>query len=65
MITGLTSMTVPMYIAECAPMFIRGRLVSVNVAMIAGGQFIANVVDGIFSFDITGWRWVKAVSVVL
>ena len=46
-----------MYIAESAPTYIRGRLVSTNVVMVAFGQFVANVVDGIFSgMKKTGWR---------
>ncbi len=50
-------MTIPMYIAEAAPPNIRGRLVSTNVVMIACGQFIANVLDGLFSYDKqNGWR---------
>ncbi|XP_067935767.1 proton myo-inositol cotransporter-like [Watersipora subatra] len=55
---GLSSMTVPMYIAESAPANIRGRLVSVNIAMVAAGQFIANCVAGLFtSFSHDGWRY--------
>jgi len=46
-----------MYIAESAPAYVRGRLVSTNVVMIACGQFVANVVDGIFSYNKeNGWR---------
>ena len=55
--TGLSSMTIPMYIAESAPAEVRGRLVSVNVVMIAGGQFVSNVIAGIFSFVDEGWRY--------
>ncbi|XP_064606088.1 proton myo-inositol cotransporter-like [Liolophura sinensis] len=60
---GLTSTTIPMYIAECSPSNIRGRLVSTNVAMVACGQFVANVVDGIFGFDeVNGWRYMLGLS---
>ncbi|XP_074644387.1 proton myo-inositol cotransporter-like [Tubulanus polymorphus] len=60
---GLSSMTVPIYIAESAPPQIRGRLVSCNVAMIACGQFVANVIDGIFSFNKeTGWRYMLGLA---
>ncbi len=51
-------MTIPMYIAEASPAKTRGRLVSTNIAMVACGQFIANVVDGIFSGNVKdGWRY--------
>ena len=57
--TGLTSTTIPMYLAECSPSYLRGTLVSTNIAMVAFGQFMANVVDGIFGSDThNGWRWV-------
>lgn len=50
-------MTVPMYIAECAPVHLRGRLVTVNNLFITGGQFVASVLDGVFSYDKkNGWR---------
>ena len=53
-------MTVPVYIAETAPSDIRGGLVTANNIFITGGQFIAAVVDGIFSpYKRTGWRYLK------
>lgn len=55
-LSGLSSTTTPMYIAESAPAPIRGRLVSVNIVMLAAGQFIANCVAGAFSFNSYGWR---------
>ena len=56
---GLASMAVPMYIAEVAPSYIRGKLVTINNCFITGGQFIAAIVAGIFSFNAeTGWRFV-------
>lgn len=49
-----------MYLAECAPAHIRGRIVSTNIAMVAFGQFIANLVDWLFSPDKqNGWRFVN------
>ncbi|XP_798448.3 proton myo-inositol cotransporter [Strongylocentrotus purpuratus] len=53
---GLASMTVPMYIAEVAPVHARGRLVTLNNLFITGGQFVASVVDGAFSYWPWGWR---------
>ena len=50
-------MSVPMYIAESAPAHLRGRMVTLNILFITGGQFIAAVVDGIFSANKeSGWR---------
>ena len=59
-LSGGASVTVPVYIAETAPSNIRGRLVTVNNLFITGGQFIASVVDGIFSpYKRTGWRYLN------
>lgn len=57
---GIAAMAVPMYIAESAPSHMRGKLVVVNVMFITGGQFVATVVDGAFSYLPTkiGWRLV-------
>lgn len=55
---GMAAMAVPMYIAESAPAGLRGKLVVVYVLFITGGQFVATVVDGAFSYlryDL-GWR---------
>lgn len=52
-------MTVPVYIAECAPTELRGRLVTINNLFITGGQFIASVMDGAFSYYDNGWRYVS------
>jgi len=61
-LTGLASSTVPMYIAECAPSHQRGKLVTINNTFITGGQFIASVVAGAFSYDHnTGWRFESSV----
>ena len=58
--TGGASVTVPVYIAETAPSDIRGGLVTANNIFITGGQFIAAVVDGIFSpYKRTGWRYLN------
>lgn len=51
-------MTVPVYIAEVSPPQLRGQLVTINTLFITGGQFIASVVDGAFSYmDHNGWRY--------
>ena len=55
---GLAAMAVPMYISESAPAAIRGKLVVMNVSFITGGQFIATLIDGAFSYLPlhVGWR---------
>ena len=55
---GIAAMAVPMYIAELAPADMRGKLVVVNNMFITGGQFIATVIDGAFSYLglNVGWR---------
>lgn len=53
-------MTVPVYIAEVSPSHLRGQLVTINTLFITGGQFVASVVDGVFSYlPHDGWRWVQ------
>ncbi|GFS05990.1 proton myo-inositol cotransporter [Elysia marginata] len=54
-----------MYLAECSPSYARGSLVSTNIAMVAFGQFMANVVDGIFGGDSkNGWRYMLGLGAV-
>ncbi|XP_078594821.1 proton myo-inositol cotransporter-like [Branchiostoma floridae x Branchiostoma japonicum] len=60
---GLASMTVPMYIAEAAPPEMRGRLVTINNMFITGGQFVASVIDGAFSYNKQdGWRYMLGLA---
>ncbi|KAG7455753.1 hypothetical protein MATL_G00244440 [Megalops atlanticus] len=62
---GIASMTVPVYIAESSPPHLRGQLVTVNTLFITGGQFIASVIDGAFSYlQRDGWRYMLGLSVV-
>ncbi|XP_064633459.1 proton myo-inositol cotransporter-like isoform X2 [Lineus longissimus] len=62
---GLASMTVPMYIAETSPAEIRGRMVTLYNLFVTGGQFIASVVDGLFSRDPeNGWRYMLGLAAV-
>ena len=62
---GLASTTVPMYIAESAPSHLRGRFVTLNNVFICGGQLIAGLVDGAFSYDkINGWRLYKQSGII-
>ncbi|XP_052781532.1 proton myo-inositol cotransporter-like [Mya arenaria] len=60
---GMMSTTVPMYLAECSPVNIRGRLVSLNIAMVACGQFVASVVAGFFGGNQkNGWRYMLGLA---
>lgn len=54
---GFSSTTVPLYIAELAPPEHRGFLVSLNNACIVIGQVVASLVDGLFSTNPYGWRF--------
>lgn len=53
---GLASVTVPVYIAECAPGALRATLVTVNVLMITSGQFMAYFIDWLCTFLPGTWR---------
>ncbi|XP_051116690.1 inositol transporter 1 isoform X2 [Andrographis paniculata] len=46
---GVASVTAPVYIAESSPSEIRGGLVSTNVLMITGGQFLSYLVNLAFT----------------
>ncbi|KAK6266158.1 hypothetical protein QUC31_016995 [Theobroma cacao] len=46
---GIASVTAPVYIAEASPSEVRGGLVSTNVLMITGGQFISYLVNLAFT----------------
>lgn len=52
---GVASVTVPVYIAECAPPARRASLVTVNVLFITGGQFIAYVAGECVGACVCGW----------
>lgn len=59
-------MTVPVYIAEVSPPHQRGQLVTINSLFITGGQLIASLVDGAFSYlSRNGWRYGSASEDVL
>ncbi|KAH9621240.1 hypothetical protein KSS87_014277, partial [Heliosperma pusillum] len=46
---GVASITAPVYIAEAAPSEVRGGLVSTNVLMITGGQFLSYLINLAFT----------------
>ncbi|KAK9062489.1 hypothetical protein SSX86_019676 [Deinandra increscens subsp. villosa] len=61
---GIASVTAPMYIAEAAPSEIRGGLVSTNVLMITGGQFLSYLVNLCFTQVRGTWRWMLGIAAV-
>ncbi|XP_023739894.1 inositol transporter 1 isoform X2 [Lactuca sativa] len=61
---GIASVTAPMYIAEAAPSEIRGGLVSTNVLMITGGQFLSYLVNLGFTQVRGTWRWMLGIAAI-
>jgi len=61
---GASSMIVPTYIAELAPIQIRGGLVILQQLAISGGIFISYVLDYIFFTAGWGWRPMFAAAVI-
>lgn len=61
---GVASVTAPVYIAEASPTEVRGGLVSTNVLMITGGQFLSYLVNLAFTEVPGTWRWMLGVSAV-
>ncbi|MBA0628684.1 hypothetical protein Godav_023365 [Gossypium davidsonii] len=61
---GTASVTAPVYIAEASPSEVRGGLVSTNVLMITGGQFLSYLVNLAFTQVRGTWRWMLGVSAV-
>ncbi|XP_044466378.1 inositol transporter 1 isoform X2 [Mangifera indica] len=59
---GVASVTAPVYIAEAAPSEVRGGLVSTNVLMITGGQFLSYLVNLAFTEVPGTWRWMLGVA---
>lgn len=63
---GYASMTVPIYIAEAAPVKIRGTLVTMNQLLITFGIFMASLLNSLFSYvkgDV-GWRFMLGVGAI-
>ncbi|WEW55570.1 hypothetical protein PRK78_001001 [Emydomyces testavorans] len=54
---GAASLITPLYIAELSPSGIRGRLVTILILFVTGGQVAAYVVGWLLSASPTGWRW--------
>lgn len=60
---GVSSILVPMYIAEMAPADVRGRLVSLNSLMIVTGQLLAYLVNAWLA-QYEAWRWMLGLAAV-
>ena len=60
---GIASFIAPLYIAEVAPVNIRGALVSLNQLAITVGIVISYLVDFAFAPS-GGWRWMLGLAVV-
>ena len=60
---GIASFIAPLYIAEVAPVSIRGALVSLNQLAITIGIVISYLVDFAFAPS-GGWRWMLGLAVV-
>jgi MFS transporter, SP family, solute carrier family 2 (myo-inositol transporter), member 13 len=54
---GAASLITPLYISELAPSHLRGRLVTVSLLLITGGQAVAYIIGWLFSTMPGGWRW--------
>lgn len=61
---GGASMIVPLYIAELAPGHLRGRLTTLQLLLITGGQAIAYIIGYLFSAVPSGWRWMVGLGAV-
>jgi MFS transporter, SP family, major inositol transporter len=64
---GAASATVPLYLAEMAPVHMRGRMVTINELMIVTGQLLAFVMNAVLDQLIDDphvWRWMLAVAAV-
>ncbi len=61
---GGASLIVPLYISELAPSHLRGRLVTVSLLFITGGQVVAYLVGWAFSTMPGGWRWMVGLGSV-
>ena len=61
---GIASMSVPMYLSECAPKKSRGKIVTINNLSLTGGQFLSAFVCAILSGVDNGWRYMLGLAAV-
>lgn len=60
---GAAAVAAPLYAAELAPSALRGRFISAYQLAVAGGIFVAYLVDGWLAKD-GAWRWMLGLSAV-
>ena len=60
---GVAAVAAPLYAAELAPPALRGRFISAYQLAVAGGIFIAYLIDGWLSHD-DAWRWMLGLSAI-
>lgn len=60
---GISSFSVPLYIAEIAPENRRGSLVIINTLTVTGGMVIAYIINYVLSFS-QAWRWMFALGII-
>ncbi|GAU90253.1 hypothetical protein RvY_02699-2 [Ramazzottius varieornatus] len=62
---GLFTTTIPLYITDIGPDRLRGRLITGTVCLIAAGQLVAALVDGVFAYaSESGWRYMFGVGTI-
>jgi major inositol transporter-like SP family MFS transporter len=64
---GAAAATVPLYLAEMAPVHRRGRMVTINELMIVTGQFLAFLMNAILDQliqDPNVWRWMLGIAII-
>ncbi|RIB28073.1 major facilitator superfamily domain-containing protein [Gigaspora rosea] len=53
----------PVYIGEISQTFYRGKLVTINILMVAGGEFVSYLISILFSIPDHGWKWLFGISI--
>lgn len=61
---GLAACIAPLYIQELSPTRLRGRMVTLNVVAITGGQVVAYGIGAAFEKSHGGWRWMVGLGCV-
>jgi len=50
------------YISELSPSPFRGRLVTLSILFVTGGQMVAYVIGWLLSMRVHGWRWMVGIG---
>ncbi|XP_071526963.1 proton myo-inositol cotransporter-like [Panulirus ornatus] len=59
---GLSTMSAPVYMSECSPSRLRGRITTVYTFMIAMALVVANLAGSPFAIIPNGWRYMMGLS---